>query len=135
MLQSITVNVPPPIFQRIQSRARHASRTVEEEASSLLTEIIGDSLPPQTEQRLMELEFLTTDELIKVAHVKSKVADEVRMQQLTEKLSRHGLTEGEQHEAQLLADHFNTIMLVRAKAAVLLNQQGMLDYVDLENLS
>lgn len=47
-----------------------------------------------------------------------------RMQLLVEKQQLEGLTEAEREEAAILSHFFNRVMLVRAKAAVLLKERG-----------
>lgn len=46
------------------------------------------------------------------------------MQELVEKQQLEGLTEAEKQETQLLSHFFNRVMLVKGKAAVLLQERG-----------
>lgn len=84
----------------------------------------GDSLPAELKTELDQLAFLTDDELWQAARTQLRRADHARMQTLLDKQQAVGLTPVERAEAESLADRYDRIMLVRAKAAVFLKRRG-----------
>lgn len=89
-----------------------------------LSERDEEILAQEIGHRLSQLCFLTDQELWQAAKSQASVEDNESMQGLLEKQQREGLTATELEQVQALSAHFNQIMLVRAKAAVLLTERG-----------
>ena len=83
-----------------------------------------EQLPADLETELSQLEQFSDEELWRAARMTAPAEKTDRMQLLVEKQQLEGLTVGEKEEAALLSQFFNRIMLVRAKAAVLLKMRG-----------
>lgn len=119
----ITITLPEQLYQFVRQQSEKTQRSMEAEITAVLTATLP-TLPQDLETELSALELLTEQELWQAARLTAPSDKTDRMQQLVEKQQLEGLTEGEQQEAQLLSHFFNRIMLVRAKAAVLLKEQG-----------
>lgn len=118
-----TITVEPTVWQQLEQIAQSSSQPI----NQLIHEAIVASLPTlsqELETELANLELLTEEELWRAARLQAPADKTEQMQLLVEKQQLEGLTENEQQEAQLLANFFNRIMLVRAKAAVLLQEKG-----------
>lgn len=100
----------------IVGQSKSGQHDVSERDEEILAQEIGHSLN--------QLRFLTDQELWQAAKSQASVEDNESMQRLLEKQQREGLTAPELEQVQTLSARFNQIMLVRAKAAVLLTERG-----------
>ena len=133
-LQTLTLRLPDSIYQRLVDLAQKSDRPLEEETVSLLNSAlmtdaelvadISDTRSAQVTQRLNQLSLLTDEELWSAATSQASEHDNDLMQELLEKQQRQGLTLDESEQVQMLSNHFNLIMMVRAKSAVLLAERG-----------
>lgn len=125
-LQELTISLPEKIYQQMQKQSQETKRSVADE----VTAVVAASIPEQTqlpldlEEELAQLELFTDQELWRAAQVTAPDDQTARMQDLVEKQQLEGLTAVEKAEARLLSNYFNRVMLVRAKAAVLLQSRG-----------
>ena len=99
---------------------------MEEETVSLLNSALmtDAELVADISDRLNQLALLTDEELWSAATSQSSDDDNDLMQELLEKQQRQGLTPEESEQVQVLSNHFNHIMMVRAKSASLLAERG-----------
>ncbi|MFZ1400100.1 MAG: hypothetical protein WAS33_24570 [Candidatus Promineifilaceae bacterium] len=125
--QQVTISLPDSIYQQMKKLSQAKRRTVAEEVVAVVTA----ALPEETSQlsadlaaKLNDLEQLGEADLWRAAQVTAPSEKTDRMQLLVEKQRLEGLTAGEKEEVALLSQLFNRIMLVRAKAAVLLQTRG-----------
>ena len=125
-LQQVTITLPETIYERVKKRSQQTQRSVADELAAVVTASLPDeeSLPPDIEQELSELDLFTTEELWRAARMTAPQDKTERMQLLVEKQQLEGLTDSEKQEAALLSHFFNRVMLIRAKAAVLLKERG-----------
>ncbi len=125
-LQRVTITLPEPIYQRVKRRSQQMQRSVADELAAVVAASLPEqeSLPADIEQELSELELFTDEELWRAARMTAPADKPERMQVLVEKQQWEGLTDSEKQEAALLSHFFNRVMLVRAKAAVLLQERG-----------
>ena len=114
-LQQITISLPEKIYRQIQQHSQQMQRSVADEVAAVVTA----SLPEQA-----QLSPFMDDELWQAARNTVPADKAARMQELVEKQQLEGLTEAEKAEAELLSHFFNRVMLVRAKAAALLQERG-----------
>jgi hypothetical protein len=125
-LQPITIRLPQAVYQYVEQRARQMRRSVEDELVAVVTAVLPTLEDPQTDiaSDLSQLAFLTDEELWQAARKTLTSQEADRMQALTWKRQREGWTAEEQQETEHLLHRYNRIMLVRAKAAVLLKERG-----------
>ena len=125
-LQTITITLPETTFQRLLRRSSFTRRSVADEAARIVATALPaeEKIPSALESELSRLEQFTDGELWQVAQSKATFADETTMQELLDKQQREGLSVTENKTAHALSREFNRIMLMRAKAAVLLKTRG-----------
>jgi len=124
--QQVTITLPESIYQRVKRQSRLMQRSVADELVAAVTSSLPEqgTLPPDIEQELSELDLFTDEELWRAARMTAPVDKSERIQMLVEKQQLEGLIDLEKQEAALLSHFFNRVMLVRAKAAVLLKERG-----------
>ncbi len=124
--QSITIQLPEPVYQHISQRAWRKQRTVEDEVLSVVVNTLPtfDDLPADLADSLTQLRFLTDAELWQAARTTLPARESQQMQQLVIKQQQQGLTMREQRKAEDLLAHFHRTTLVRAQAALLLKERG-----------
>ncbi len=124
--QSVTLELPEPLYEQLQARAVRRQRTVADEVLDVLTGAIPatEALPDDLEQAIAQLVHLDDAALWQAG--RSKMASDAveRLSELNAKRQREGLTEAEQQESDLLVRQYERSMLVRAQAAALLKQRG-----------
>ncbi len=124
--QSVTLELPEPLYEQLQARAARRQRTVADEVLDVLTGALPatEALPDDLEQAIAQLVFLDDAALWQAG--RSKMASDAaeRLSELNAKRQREGLTESEQQESELLVRQYERSMLVRAQAAALLKQRG-----------
>jgi plasmid stability protein len=125
-VQPVTVHVPEPLYEQLRERALQHHRSVAEEVLEVLTSAvpIADTLPDDLEQAIAHLPLLQEEALWDAA--RSRLAPDAieRLQMLNLKRQREGLTEAEITESDVLVRQYEHTMLVRARAAALLKEQG-----------
>lgn len=131
-LQEITISLPASIYRLVQKQSQVMQRSIAEEVVAVVSAALPDQelLSAELEKELSELSLFSDEELWRAARISAPETKNVRIQELVDKQQLEGLTEGEKAEAALLSDFFNRIMLVRARAAVLLKERGY----NIENL-
>ncbi len=86
--------------------------------------VAAEELPPALATELDQLAFLRDDELWRAARTALRADEQSRMDLLLHKQQATGLTATELAEAEALADRFDRVMIIRARAALLLQQRG-----------
>ena len=121
-MQSVTVQLPDTLYQRIRRRARERNRSIEDEVIKVVEQSVTTAAP-STAELLEQLPYLADDDLWRAARL--RVADDraERMQWLVWKQQGEGLTAAEEDEAQQLQQHAQQVMLIRAEAAALLAER------------
>ena len=125
-VQSITVNLPSALYNRLKRRAEQTRRTVEAELLEVVATAvpIADELPPDLAEAISPLALLDDEALWRAArsHLPAEAASQ--MEELHLKRQREGLSEAEQQTLAGLVRQYERAMLVRAQAAALLKQRG-----------
>ena len=125
-LQTMTLNLPRPLYNRLKQRAEQTRRTVE--AELLEAAAVGmraeEELPADLAQVVASLHFLDDAALWRAArsHLPSEAAAELEALHL--KRQSAGLTSSEVQTLAGLMHQYERSMLVRAEAAFLLKQRG-----------
>lgn len=123
-MQSITVDLSDSLYKRIRQRARERNRSIEDEATAAVELAFAAIIPPTTADLLEQLAYLADKELWQAARMRVPEDKAERMQQLIWKEQAEGLTASEDEEASQLQQYAHHVMLVRARAAVILAERG-----------
>lgn len=126
MLQTLTIRLPEQVYQNIEQRARRTQRSIEDELAVVVATALPtlDELPVELADELAQLNLLTDNELRGAAESVLPPEDSEQMQGLAFKRQREGLTVSEQQTAEYLLRRSERLMLIRAKAAMLLKERG-----------
>jgi len=124
-VQTLTIDLPESVRQ-VQLQSRDSLRTVAEEVVATVINALptNTKISPDIDEELASLEYLSKEELWDAARTQMPLEINERKQLLVEKQQREGLVPSEQAEAQSLSYYHDRVMLVRAKAAVLLKRRG-----------
>jgi plasmid stability protein len=124
-IQPITINLPDNLYQQLRRQADLSHRSVEEEVLQAVTASASTAeLPSDLEGVVSQLDTLDDYGLWRAARNHLAPRDATRMERLHLKRQREGLNE---RETLLLADYvrrYERIMLIRARAALLLKKRG-----------
>lgn len=123
-MQSVTVQLPDSLYQRMRRRAGERNRSVEEEVAEVVERAFAEDVNPVTADLLEQLPHLTDRDLWQAARMRVPADKAGRMQELVWKEQAEGLTDVEQDEATQLQQYARRIMLVRGEAAALLAERG-----------
>jgi hypothetical protein len=123
-LHPVQINLPDPVFRRIKRRSEITRRSVAEEVVAVVTETFAAEVPQDIVQELSQLDLFSDEELWAAANIVAPEDQTERMQVLLEKQGREGLSQPDEQEVARLSHFFNRVMLVRAKAAALLQERG-----------
>ena len=122
----LTIQLPDLLYDRLRARAEESQRTVQEELVHVVSQAVpsGPLLPDSLQQALEQLESLPDDQLWQEAA--TNVADAIvdRLDELNHDRRSRPLSPAELTEQTQLLLECDRVMLVRAKAAQLLQQRG-----------
>lgn len=93
-------------------------------SSRINSAVDNTNLPKELTDELDQLAFLTDEELWQAARTQVKPDDRSRMESLLRKQQVTDLRPDEVTEVEMLVDRYDRILLIRAKAAVLLQARG-----------
>lgn len=124
--QSITLNLPAPLYERLTQRARQAHRSVEDELLEVVATAVPatDALPEDLRAAIAPLPLLDDDALWRAARDHLPAKDAARMEALHNKRQTKGLTDAEQDTLARLIRQYERYMLIRSRAAALLRERG-----------
>ncbi|HKO25477.1 MAG TPA: hypothetical protein VJY65_12170, partial [Chloroflexota bacterium] len=118
-VQSVTLNVPRALYDRLERRAAETHRTVEDVLLDVLVTAVplADELPSDLAEALSPLTLLDDAALWRAArsHLPTTVA--AQLEALHLKRQREGLTNSETETLARLVRQYERAMLVRAQAA------------------
>jgi plasmid stability protein len=125
-VQSVTLNLPDILYNRLRHRAEQTHRTVEAELLEVVATAvpIEDELPPDLAEAVASLTLLDDQALWQAARSRLTATASAQMEALHLKRQREGLTEAEAQTLAGLVRQYERAMLVRAQAAMLLKQRG-----------
>ncbi len=124
--QTVRLDVPELLYQKLRLRAAQSQRTVEDELLEVLATVVpvADDLPAELSAALTPLATLNDTELWRAAQTHLPANAATRLEELHLKRQRAGLTEPQEREAAALIRQYERGMLMRAQAAALLKQRG-----------
>ncbi len=125
-IQSVTLNLPGHLYNRLKRRADQAHRTVEAELLEVVASAVpvADELPAELNDAISPLALLDDEALWRAARSHLSAEAAAQMENLHLKRQREGLTEAEAQTLAGLVRQYKRAMLVRAQAAALLKQRG-----------
>jgi len=126
IVQSITVEMPAGLYDRLKRRAEQADRSVEAEVLETVAAAVppDEELPPDLVVAVARLATLDDAALWQTA--RSRFSEEKSMQLEALHLQRQatGLSQAEAQQAAVLATELEKFMFIRAQAMALLMQRG-----------
>ena len=144
-MNSVTVRLSKPVFDRLQQAARRSRRSVDEFASefcaTLATANPGEFLVPLGDCRgvrmkrwkdslddidaaLKVMEFLSEADLKRAFKTVPTKKSQREMSELNDKAQSVGLAKAEKQRSEQLREYFDQCQLIRANAAAILKQRG-----------
>jgi hypothetical protein len=124
--QTVTLSIPADIYDRLKRRADALGRSLQDEIVETLQASLPepDVLPSYLAEAVSPLSFYTDQELWQAARSRLPEADAAELENLHHQRSRGGLSDTEQRRLAELLRRYERSVLVRAKAAELLQQRG-----------
>ncbi|MCP4007444.1 MAG: hypothetical protein GY725_24950 [bacterium] len=124
--QAVTLNLPGSVFARYKRLAERTHRTVEAELVDVVSTAHpeDETLPPDLEAAVTELETEDDEELWRAARNRLSVETTERLEALHFKQRDRGLSDEERSTLARLLRNYERNMLVRARAAALLKERG-----------
>jgi plasmid stability protein len=128
-LQQVTIQLPHKLLSQIRQRAAAKHRSVDEEMASvveagLTTDETWAGVPADIAEEVEQLRLLEDEYLWRTARLTVPDDKTARMQFLIDKQLGEGLTEQEQQETKGLQHLAHRVMLLKAEAALLLQERG-----------
>ncbi len=127
MTQTITLQIPDTIYQRLVNTARATNRPLEDIMLYALK--VGsppdwENVPDEFTADLAALDRMEDEALWKIATSKKTQADMVRYDELLERNQSNTITPDEKIELMMLRTEADRFMLVKSHAVVLLRWRG-----------
>ncbi len=123
----MTVNLPEPLYQRLERRASRMHRTVEAEIVEAVNTSLPEEpaeLPTDMAESVAALHLLGDDDLWRAARQRLDAQKSAEIEALHLKRQSDGLSVSETQSLAALMQEYTRIMLVRARSAALLKQRG-----------
>src|SRR5687767_9434730 len=115
--QTLTLQIPEPLYRLLQDRAARSNRSIDVEALDVLAigTILPGDLPSDLAEALSPLPLLSDEELWRAARnpLPSELAAEMEL--LHDKRHRVGLTAAEERTLSQLVRQYERTMLIRAQ--------------------
>lgn len=127
--QAITITLSEQTYQRVQKRANQRTRSVADALEQVVEATLSNTTAEEAalseiDSELEQLAFLDNDQLWQAARLTVPVEKSDKVERLLQKYKQEGLIESEQEELAHLQQFEHRIMLVRAEAAILLQERG-----------
>ena len=125
--QTVVIELPDDLYERLQRRAAETRRTLAAEVVQVLSTAVpavDEGMPPDLERELARVTTLDDAALWELARARFPARTARRMEALQFKRQREGLTDDERQLEAALAREYDRRMLIRSKALLLLKQRG-----------
>ena len=124
---TVTLTLPPAVYDELQQRAHQHQRRLEDEAALTLMAAVdaGDALPDDLAAAIDALATLDDETLWRVSQSQPTVQDGILLDALVDKRRRQGLTPGEERRLAEVLDRYDRVMVLRAEAVALLHARGI----------
>ena len=125
-VQSITLNLPSAVYQKLRRRAEATQRSIEAELLEVVVTAVPtlDELPADLNESVAQLRLLDDAALLRVARSTLLAETAQQLETLHIKQQREGLAPAEHLTAEALLAQYERHMLMRAEAVALLKQRG-----------
>jgi plasmid stability protein len=125
-VQSVTLQLPSPLYERLKRQAEQTNRSVEDELLEVIATAVpvADDVPANLAEAVSPLALLDDEALWRAARGHFPEEAAAQLEQLHLKRQREGLTASEAEARAGLVRQYEQTMLVRAQAAALLKQRG-----------
>ena len=125
-MHTVTLQIPEDLYARIRQRAQRTQRSVEAEFVNVLSAALpdADDLPRELEVAIEPLDRSNDEELWRAARQQLPRSISAELESLHFKQQREGLSSAERERSEALCLEYDRVMLVRARAAVLLHARG-----------
>ena len=124
--QTLTLNIPDDLYNRLKQLAEQSGRTIEEEARDVLATGVptDEGMTPELEQMLAGMALLDDEMLRRAARneLGRKAVEEIR--RLRAKRERKGLSNAEKQRLADLLYQYDKGVLIRSQALALLKERG-----------
>jgi hypothetical protein len=128
-LQTVSIHLPENLYRQVQQRAKGKNRSVADELAIVVEDALSTAdawvgVPTKIAEEAEQLRYLNDEHLLRTAQLTVPAEKSERMQTLSQKFKAEGLTAVEAEEIRQLQYYAQRIMLIRAEAAVLLQERG-----------
>jgi len=124
--ETLTLNIPGPLYEQLKQRAEQTQRSVAEETLEVLATAVPPdaALPADLAEAAESLKLMDDAALWETA--RERLPDDVsaELEALHRKRQREGLTDAESRKLAELVRQYERQMLLRAQAAALLRERG-----------
>jgi hypothetical protein len=124
--QTISVQVPEPIFRKLKRAADVTCRPVEEVLAATLNAALPEpsGLPPELADELASMHLFSDDALWAATEPSLSPTEQRRLSQLNRIADQRPLTKAEEAEQEQLLAAYHRSVLRRAQALAILAQRG-----------
>ena len=126
-VQTMTVQLPVEIYERLKRRAEESHRSVNDQLVEMVATAMYEEeppLPPDVDDALKQLAFLDDETLWRMVRTRQPEKEMERLEYLNSKQQREGLTDEEKEELDRLLFLYERRILVRAEIMALLKERG-----------
>jgi uncharacterized protein YnzC (UPF0291/DUF896 family) len=125
-MQTVTIEIPTPLYEQLKAHAARTQRTVEAELLDIVASAVPAiaDLPGGFADAISQLSVLDDEALWRAARSHLSATAARKLERLNRKQQREGLTDTEIQAQATLLRQYERAMLVRAQAASLLKQRG-----------
>lgn len=125
-VQTVTLNLPSVLYDRLKRRADQAHRSIETELIEAVAMTVpsGAELPDDLVEQVSSLTLLDEKTLRRAAQSHFSAEKAAELEALHLKRQDEGLTEKETQQAGELTSQYERAMVLRAQAIALLLQRG-----------
>lgn len=126
MTTYVSVNVPQPLYRRLEQAAARLHKPVQEFLAETLqaTLPVTEHIPENIQREVAALENITVPELEAIAESSMASVDQQALEQLLDLQSMRPLSTMEMAQLEQLRAEYGRILLLKARAFALLAEQG-----------
>jgi hypothetical protein len=128
--QTVTLNMPAPVYQRVQRAAEALRRPMEEIIVETLRVALPplDDVPPDMVSELAAMSAWSDDDLWKTASGVMSAKQQNRLRKLSAAKQKRSLNLDETRELNELRQAYGQVTLRKAQAYALLRQRGLYSF-------
>lgn len=126
LTRTVTLNIPEQLYSRAERAAHRLHQRVDEVLIKAVdTALPGEAnLPAELAQAMDSLIFLNDEALWQAARMTLSLEDSTRLEELITEGKVRALSPDKEEQRNALIGQYQRVMLIRAKAAVLLHSRG-----------